>query len=150
MTRLKYPFGLLIFFLILIFSSSSLSAQSSQSANQGEIERDKALNEALRCIKMTKDDLRLRSDYVEKDSFRLKVIDYLMASPLTTLSFSERMGEKLAENKNSPEKLIWEPLILWDPEIFFKLGKEKDSAGNFAFGLSRFQGPKAFERYNSC
>ncbi len=51
---------------------------------------EEVLTDALKCIKMTPDDLRLRDDYVDVDSFRLELVDRLMREPLQTKSFNSR------------------------------------------------------------
>jgi len=70
---------------------------------------DSKLEQALKAIKMTKSDLTLRDDYVEKDEYRLPVIDTLMHSPLLMLdkaqqalhdslpSYSDIIGYKLKD-----------------------------------------------------
>ena len=49
------------------------------------------LDKALTGIKMTPADLQQRGDYVEKDEYRLPLIDSLMQSPLTMLDISEQL-----------------------------------------------------------
>ena len=52
-----------------------------------------ALDDALRCIKMTPGDLKFRKDYVDVDSFRLKLIDFFMHKPLDVIFFNNSIGE---------------------------------------------------------
>jgi hypothetical protein len=49
---------------------------------------DEVFADALRCIKMTPEDLVFRDDYVDVDSFRLELIDRLMREPMDTRSFN--------------------------------------------------------------
>jgi len=51
---------------------------------------DEVFTDALRCIKMTPEDLRFRDDYVDVDSFRLELIDKLMRKPMETTSFNSQ------------------------------------------------------------
>ena len=51
------------------------------------------LDDALRCIKMTPNDLKFRNDYVDVDSFRLKLIDSFMHKPLDVIFFNNSIGE---------------------------------------------------------
>ncbi len=51
------------------------------------------LNEALIAIKLTPEDLAQRDDYLEKDEYRLQLIDSVMHAPLTMLDISEELLE---------------------------------------------------------
>ena len=48
-----------------------------------------AIDDALRSIKMTRDDLALNRDYVERDAFRLSLIDRFFDDPLLVPSAVE-------------------------------------------------------------
>lgn len=50
---------------------------------------DSALSLALKCMKLTKEDLSLRNDYVEVDVFRQPIINSLMKEPLSTFFLVE-------------------------------------------------------------
>ncbi|MGB2979927.1 MAG: hypothetical protein WBC77_01620, partial [Candidatus Zixiibacteriota bacterium] len=82
------------FLVILIFCAfirsypSAWSEESPDSLSQAKASFEESLTDALRCIKMTPDDLRFRDDYVDVDSFRLELIDKLMRQPLQTASFN--------------------------------------------------------------
>lgn len=52
---------------------------------------DQKLDQALQAIKMTRTDLAQRDDYLEKDEYRLPIVDSLMHSPLSMLDISERL-----------------------------------------------------------
>jgi len=52
-----------------------------------------ALDDALRCIKMTPKDLKFRNDYVDVDSFRLKLIDFFMHKPLDVVLFNNHVSQ---------------------------------------------------------
>jgi len=54
---------------------------------------DKKLKEALMAIKLTTADLEQRDDYLEKDEYRIQLIDSLMHAPLTMLDISEDLLE---------------------------------------------------------
>lgn len=51
------------------------------------------LDDALRCIKMTQEDLSFRNDYVDVDSFRLGLIDYLMHKPMDVTFFNNSISQ---------------------------------------------------------
>ncbi len=64
---------------------------------------DSALSLALKCMKLTKEDLSLRNDYVEVDVFRQPIINSLMRDPLSTFylvqySFQEYTNSIALEN----------------------------------------------------
>ena len=65
-----------------------------------------ALDEALKCIKMKKEDLTFRNDYLEVDAFRLKMIDQLMKDPLEITSFSEKVAVNLDQSEDLPSALL--------------------------------------------
>jgi hypothetical protein len=54
-----------------------------------------ALDDALRCIKMTKNDLGFRNDYVDVDSFRLKLVDSFMHQPLDLFLFNNSISQNI-------------------------------------------------------
>jgi hypothetical protein len=53
------------------------------------------LDEALRCMKMTENDLRFRNDYVDVDSFRLKLVDSFMHQPLDLFLFNNSISQNI-------------------------------------------------------
>jgi len=61
---------------------------------------DSALSLALKCMKLTRDDLSLRNDYVEVDSFRLSIIDSLMKDNLKMISTAEDLGQSFQDSFN--------------------------------------------------
>jgi hypothetical protein len=76
----------LIAFKPLAFSEEPPDSVSAPVFNLNEV-----LADALRCIKMTPQDLRFRDDYVDVDSFRLELLDKLMRQPLETISFNSTL-----------------------------------------------------------
>ncbi len=94
-------FGMILLTLLIFQSAVSVA----QSIDLDSI-RNAALDEALRCIKMTRGDLTLRNDYLKIDPFRLKKIDELMRNPLEISSFSEETGLNLEKGKDSPSVLL--------------------------------------------
>ena len=54
-------------------------------------ETNEGLSDALRCIKMTPQDLTFRDDYVDLDSFRLELIDKIMQHPLDIVTFNANL-----------------------------------------------------------
>lgn len=51
------------------------------------------LDDALRCIKMSRSDLKFRNDYVDVDSFRLRLIDSFMHKPLDVIFFNNSISQ---------------------------------------------------------
>ena len=90
--------------VILIFLSSFSFAQEINS-NSDSL-KTVALDEALKCIKLKKEDLTFRNDYLDIDAFRLQNIDQLMKNPLEISSFSEKLGLSLEKGKDSPTALL--------------------------------------------
>jgi hypothetical protein len=89
-------------FIIFLINSQLIFAGDDLKENK----LNKALDEALQCIKMTKEDLVLRTDYLEQDFFRLPAINGLMKNPLFTLPYSEIIAKNLAESGSSPYNLV--------------------------------------------
>jgi hypothetical protein len=99
---MKKPWIMIL--VILIFLSSFSFAQEINS-NSDSL-KNVALDEALKCIKLKKEDLTFRNDYLEIDAFRLEKIDQLMKNPLEISSFSEKLGLSLEKGKDSPTALL--------------------------------------------
>lgn len=99
---MKKPWIMIL--VILIFLSSFSFAQEINS-NSDSL-KTVALDEALKCIKLKKDDLTFRNDYLDIDEFRLQNIDQLMKNPLEISSFSEKLGSSLEKGKDSPTALL--------------------------------------------
>jgi hypothetical protein len=70
------------------FASSLHAVEPSDSTQVQKPSFEQMLTDALKCIKMTPGDLKLRDDYVDFDSFRLELIDRLMRNPMETMSFN--------------------------------------------------------------
>jgi hypothetical protein len=88
----------IIFLFLAIFLvgySPSKSQERLASKNDLTTSWQNTLYDALRCIKMTRNDLRFRSDYVDVDSFRLKIIDSFMHQPLDLLFFNNSINQNI-------------------------------------------------------
>ncbi|UCD85598.1 MAG: hypothetical protein JSU92_05250 [Deltaproteobacteria bacterium] len=64
---------------------------------EGINDREGLLNSALRAQKMSRQDLSFKKDYVEKDPFRLNIVDTLLSEPLKSISVSERWLNELSQ-----------------------------------------------------
>ncbi len=95
-----------IFLIILLGSFSSTLAQEKEITFDSDSIRSLALDEALKCIKMTQKDLTLRKDYVDIDSFRLEIINQLMIDPMRSLDYSQELSSQLLSSSFSLENLI--------------------------------------------
>ncbi len=95
---MKKPF-LIVFILSLLFILSpwAPSEEASDSLLTLKSDFDEVFADALRCIKMTPEDLRFRDDYVDVDSFRLELIDKLMRKPLNVTSFNSQVLSQWTE-----------------------------------------------------
>ncbi|MDP3024038.1 MAG: hypothetical protein Q8O10_00710 [candidate division Zixibacteria bacterium] len=96
----------LVIFAVLFLALSRSSGFSQEFTNASDSLKDKALNDALRCIKMTRMDLTFRNDYLDIDPFRLQKIDQLMRNPLEISLFSEKLGLSLEKDKTSLSSLL--------------------------------------------
>ena len=96
----------LVIFTVLFLALFRPTGFSQEFTNASDSLKDKALNDALRCIKMTRMDLTFRNDYLDIDPFRLQKIDQLMRNPLEISFFSEEMGLSLVRDKASPSGLL--------------------------------------------
>jgi hypothetical protein len=88
-------------------------------------ETKEGLSDALRCIKMTPQDLTFRDDYVDLDSFRLELIDKIMRNPLSIVTFNSNL--RFAWEKASPRERRFSLPFNWS-EFLKTRGKE------FSFG----------------
>jgi len=82
-----------ILLLCLILAASSIKAQEIQSNKKAVFEAE--LDLALKGLKMTRADLALRDDYLEKDEYRLRIVDSLMYSPLQMIDVAENLLEDI-------------------------------------------------------
>ncbi len=78
----------LVLAILLGNNPQSGSQQEMTSESDSTTSLEVVLGDALKCIKMTPKDLKFRSDYVDVDSFRLKLVDSLMHKPLDIVSFN--------------------------------------------------------------
>jgi hypothetical protein len=84
---------LLVLAIFLGNSSPSWSQREISLESDSTAPWQNTLDDALRCIKMTKSDLGFRNDYVDVDSFRLKIIDSFMHQPLDLLFFNSSISQ---------------------------------------------------------
>ena len=93
-----------ISFLLLVVFSVNYSPSKSQERLTSESDSitswQNTLDDALRCMRMTKNDLRFRNDYVDVDSFRLKLVDSFMHQPLDLFLFNNSISQNI-------NKAIW-------------------------------------------
>jgi len=95
--------------------------------------RSLALDEALKCIKMTQRDLTLRKDYVDIDSFRLEIINELMIDPMKSLDHSRKMSSQLLSSAQSLTDLIF----CSGSEMGYQIQKEKSKIENEKMNLEK-------------
>jgi len=83
----------IIFVLCLLVGSNTIcrSQEAADSLSGLGKSFETILTDALRCIKMTPEDLRFRDDYVDIDSFRLELIDELMRQPMQITSINTKI-----------------------------------------------------------
>jgi hypothetical protein len=110
-----------IFFIIFLLLFNLASAQEEKITFDPDSIRSLALDEVLRCIKMTQRDLTLRKDYVDIDSFRLEIINQLMIDPMQSLNYSRTISSQLLSSSPSLENLIYTSAF----EMGYPIEKEK-------------------------
>jgi hypothetical protein len=64
------------------------------------------IDDGLRSIGMSREDLALRIDYLPIDPFRLKIVNQLMESPLDAIPLTLEMGEKISSGRDSLNALL--------------------------------------------
>jgi hypothetical protein len=109
---------LLITVILFLVSFGSIGAQEPV-VNSDSI-RSLALDEALKCIKMTQKDLTLRKDYVDIDSFRLEIINHLMINPMQSLNYSQKISSQLLSSVNFRDLIF-----ISGSEMGFRIKNEK-------------------------
>ncbi len=107
----KVLFTSLVLCLWFSFAPSLYSGEPSDSTSTQKPGFNQVLTDALKCIKMTPEDLKLRDDYVDVDSFRLELIDRLMREPIQTKNFdslflSDWIGAGPVGRRFSPPSLF--------------------------------------------
>lgn len=68
---------------------------------EGTKDREELLDSALRALKMSRKDLSFKKDYVEKDRFRLKIVDTLLQEPLNSIPKGESLLSELSLTEKS-------------------------------------------------
>jgi hypothetical protein len=85
----------ILFVLIVLLWGASVPHSFSQEISDDfpalSSESKEGLADALKCIKMTPQDLTFRDDYVDLDSFRLELIDKIMQHPLDIVTFNSNL-----------------------------------------------------------
>jgi hypothetical protein len=99
--RVRFSIVLVICFMLTLGTFAG-SEELSDSLASPKPDFDEVFADALRCIKMTPEDLVFRDDYVDMDSFRLTLIDRLMRKPMETAAFNSRVLEEW--NAAQPEE----------------------------------------------
>jgi len=102
--------------LWLLLTMTSINAQENQVDDKALFEEK--LDLALKGLKMTRADLALRDDYLEKDEYRLKIIDSLMHAPLQMMD----IAADLLEN-NLPK---YSAFIGYNLQDFYVIGNPRD------------------------
>jgi hypothetical protein len=120
----------LILGAIIFFGLSSVFAQDLVS------KREEGLKEALKGLKMTRKDLSFRDDYTLKDTFRLKIIDDLMKSPLLSLDYSDSVALLLSSSKSFLNRLVRTEYQTKGDEITVSLSDSSPILGELETGGS--------------
>ncbi len=97
--------------LLIGFNSLSFSQELSDTLHPQNSQLEETLSDALKCIKMTPQDLIFRNDYVDMDSFRLELIDGIMRHPLDIVSFNSNLRSNWG--KASPEDRRYSLPFTW-------------------------------------
>jgi len=91
---------------VIVFLASFGSIWAQEQEMSPDSIRSLALDEALKCIKMTQRDLTLRKDYVDIDSFRLDIINELMIDPMRSLDYSREISSQLLASHSLTDLIV--------------------------------------------
>lgn len=85
----------------------------------GEIEENfyLGLREALKCIKLTPEDIYLRNDYLEPDSFRLDIVEDLLNHPLNVAPWLDSLSAQLNREHLSQRLKLTGRILDLDPVL---------------------------------
>ncbi len=67
---------------------------------------ESGMDEVLSYLLLTRQDFRFRDDYLEKDSFRLPIIDSLMAHPLLMNTFADECVSQFSSCEENPDQVL--------------------------------------------
>lgn len=84
--------------IILMISACNVFAQDDTTGAADKPSLNEILRPVLRHALLDIDDLRLRDDYLERDSMRLALIDSFMADPFYTEAFTENLYKQLSQD----------------------------------------------------
>ncbi len=86
------------------------SAQYHPQGPQASVDLDSLLvagmDEVLSYLLLTREDFRFRGDYMEKDSFRLKIVDSLMRRPLLMGDFVQECAHRFDSVHRDPDQVL--------------------------------------------
>jgi len=84
--------------IILIWIAAAAVVQAEDAGKNVLARFDEALADALAGLYMTPADLSLRDDYLEKDGFRMAIVDRYLKSPLELVGFASTLADSAVEN----------------------------------------------------
>ncbi len=125
--------SLLIVFILsflFIFDPWVRSEEAADSLLALESNFEEVFTDALRCIKMTPEDLIFRDDYVDVDSFRLELIDKLMRKPMNITSFNSQILSEWSEA--TPEARRFSLPSMFSPHLEMRRKPTSPLEGGFA------------------
>jgi hypothetical protein len=67
---------------------------------------DAGMDELISYLLLTREDFRFRDDYIDIDSFRLDIVDSLMAHPLELANFTQHTAEVMASFVEDPQDVL--------------------------------------------
>ncbi len=83
--------------IILIWIMAATAAMAQDTTENALSRLDKGLADALAGLYMTPADLSLRDDYLEKDGFRMAIVDRYLKSPLEMIGFASNLSDSAIE-----------------------------------------------------
>ena len=101
----KICLAILAISFLFVFVSWTQPEEKPDSLSAAKPGFDEVFADALKCIKMTPEDLVFRDDYVDVDSFRLELIDRLMRKPMETATFNSQMLSEWSNAKPEERRL---------------------------------------------
>jgi len=79
-----------------------------------------ALKQALAYLNLTEEDLSYNKDWAERDPFRLRTVDRLMARPLSVPPFADSLRAEIARSPGNPTSALFLGFSLLDAGLFPK------------------------------
>lgn len=92
----KIPRGIFLLITGVICACAPFPLLKKGGFIEGIKDREELLDSALRALKMSRKDLSFKKDYVDRDRFRLEIVDNLLQEPLKSIPKGEELLNELS------------------------------------------------------